>query len=201
MMTVAEAVITYHDDVEQGSEQWCKDRETMYTGSNADKLLTSSRHVRIENGVITNYAHAGISGFKGNFWTKRGHLLEDEAIDLYELIKNVVVRKTGYITNSLYPGCMASPDGIDNEWYLEVKSFGEKEHRKILKGEISFKILAQIHYGMLISGKKKGRLLAYCPQRDENGDPIFEPKDQLKIIDIEYDEDIANNFKKKIGRI
>jgi hypothetical protein len=199
MLAALEAVITYYDDIKQGSKEWLEAREKMYTGSNADKLLTSSQYVRIENGIITNYAHAGITEFKGNFWTKRGHLLEDEAIELYELIKNVVVRKTGYITNSLFPGCMTSPDGIDGDWFLEVKSFGEKEHRKILNGEISFKIQAQIYYGMLIAGKKKGRLLAYCPQRDADGNPIFSPKDQLKIIDFTADIDIENNFRKKIG--
>jgi hypothetical protein len=198
-VTAPAPVITYHDDVDQGSEEWLKKREQMYTGSNADKLLTSPQSVIIENGKITKYAHAGISEFKGNFWTKRGHLLEDEAIELYELIKGVTVRKTGYITNSDYPGCMTSPDGIDDDWYLEVKSFDAPAHRKILNGDISFKILAQIHYGMLIAGKKKARLLAYCPKRDEEGKPLFEPKDQLKIIDIYADEDIENNFKRKIG--
>lgn len=192
-------VITYHDDVIQGSEQWLQDREDNYTGSNADKLLTGHAHVKIIDGKISRYAVAHDSGFTGNFWTKRGHVLEDEAIELYELIKSVKVRKTGYITNSQFPGCLTSPDGIDGDYFLEVKSFGEKEHRKLLKGEISFKILAQIHYGMLISGKKKARLLAYCPQRDKDGNPIFEPKDQLKIIEIKYDKDIADNFKRKIG--
>lgn len=193
------AVITYHD-VEQGSEEWHEARENMYTGSNADKLLTGHLHLKIINGVVSRYAHAVAGSFKGNFWTKRGHLLEDEAIELYEAIKKVAVRKTGYITNSLFPGCLYSPDALDeiNEYLLEVKCFSPKKHQEILDGNISFKIKAQIHYGLLITGKKKARLVAYCPKRDEEGKPYFEPKDQLKIVEFRRDTAIANNFKEKL---
>lgn len=194
------AVITYFDDIEQGSERWHEEREGMYTGSNADKLLTSPGAIVIDGGVITQYAHASASNFTGNFWTKRGHTLEDEAIEIYEAIHNLKVRKTGLIKNSLFPGCIYSPDGLDDDncILLEVKCFSAKNHQALLDGHIPFKILAQIHYGLLISGRKKAKLIAYNPKRDDDGNPIFKVEDQYREIVVRWDRDIANNFKSKL---
>lgn len=202
---MARAVITFHDDVKQGSPEWLKARKEMYTGSNAHKIL---------NGLgDLNYAKAEESKFKGNFWTKRGHILEDQAVVIANKILSTVIQTTGYVTNSLFPGCLYSPDGYDDEWLYEVKCFSIKKHLELYNVksvlDIPFKILAQIHYGMLITGKRKAKLIAYNPHFakkqfiDENGfavdNPDYDPKKALRIITIRHDKDIANNFKMKLG--
>ncbi|MBS4040375.1 MAG: YqaJ viral recombinase family protein [Flavobacteriales bacterium] len=197
------AVITFHD-VEQGSPEWLEAREGMYTGSNADKLL---------NGIgDLEYAKARESSFGGNFWTKRGHLLESQAVKLYEKKNGVVVVTTGYVTNSLYPGCLYSPDGLPTDIVLEVKCFSKDKHLELYNAKsvlnLPTKIVAQIHYGMLITGRRKAILLIFNPMfakkyfEDENGvkteNPDYDPIKAYKEIVIRYDKDIADNFKRKI---
>lgn len=198
------AIITYHD-VEQGTEQWLHDREGKYTGSNAHKLLG--------NIGVLEYARAEVSGFGGNFHTKRGHLLEDKAVYTYERVYGVEVQHTGYITNSLYENCLYSPDGYLEKILIEVKCFSKERHLKIYNAkswlEIDIKITAQIHYGMLISGRRLAHLIIYNPHfakkefEDENGfkvqNPDYDPKKAFKVIVIRYDKTIADNFKSKLG--
>lgn len=203
---MSRAVITYYD-VEQGSDQWLADREGNYTGSNAYKLL---------GGIgVLEYAKAEDSGFSGNFHTKRGHLLEPKAIALYEKVKGIEVQRTGYIKNSLYPGCLYSPDGFTDDTLVEVKCFSKKKHLEIWNAktwlDIDVKITAQIHYGMLITGRKIANLVIYNPnfaKRHIMGDygalidnPDYDPKKAFKIIVIKRDVTIANNFKKILGGI
>lgn len=197
------------DFVEQGSPEWLGKREGKYTGSNAYKLLGSiGVHI---------YALADLASWGGNFWTKRGHLLEDQAIELYEKIKGVkIIRneegiKVGIVTNSLFPHCIYSPDGLTEDVLIEVKSFSIPQHLKLVKMIIDIKILAQVHYGMLITGRKVAHLIAYNPnlaKRHIMGDfgglvdnPHYDPKNALKIIVIKRDVSIANNFKKILGAL
>lgn len=208
----------------QGTEKWHIDRQGKYTGSNAYKLL----------GMFgaTEYAKAIRSTFGGNFFTKRGHRLEDQAILLYERIYDTVVARPGYITNNAYPTCLFSPDGIDtakeyqtiyqspgDEWevvelrslpgehiLIEVKSFVGKSYQNIYDNGPDIKILAQIYFGMLISGLRHARLVIYNPRfakktwEDENGfvldNPEYNPAKALKVFDIKWNRDIINNFKR-----
>lgn len=178
--------------VEQGSEEWLLERAGKYTGSNAYKLLA-----RIG---AHKYALAELVSWGGNFWTKRGHLLEDQAIDLYEKIKGTpIIRdengvKVGIIKNSHFPNCIYSPDGVTEKILVEVKSFDLPQHMKLIRGEIDVKILAQVHYGMLISGRRMSHLVAFNPKAER-------VEDKLKIIPIRWDPDIANNFKRILGGI
>lgn len=184
-------------DVEQGSEAWLKLREGLYTGSNADKLLSYATSFKIIAGERIAYALTELSKFGGNFWTKRGHLLEDEAIALYEDIKHVVVARPGMITNTKYPGCGYSPDGWPPIPLLEVKCFDVKKHMELIRGRIPLKVLAQIHFGLLITERPYAELIAYCPRRDpETGEYLLPIKDQFKIIRINRSPAILANFRR-----
>lgn len=172
-------MITTHD-IEQGSPAWHEARAGKFTGSNADKLLSSfGAH---------EYAKAIEASFTGNFHTKRGHILEDEAIELYTTITKQDVKHCGFVTNSEYPDCLYSPDGLTDTHIIEVKCFAEKAHMAIFKGDIPRKVLAQVHFGMLICERKAGRLVIYNPD--------LQPQKAFKIIEIAYDQRIQDNFKR-----
>lgn len=185
-------MITVHA-CEQGTPEWQELRRGRYTGSNAHKLL--------KYGAI-EYALTAPGSFGGNFWTKRGHLLEDEAIELYDAIQRRQALRPGFITNSEFPTCGYSPDGIDGAtgWHLadtgatllEVKCFHQAKHLRIAGGEIPLEVLAQIHFGLLICGLRKARLIVYNPELD--------PKLAFKMIEVRYNRNIANNFKRILGR-
>ena len=180
-------------DIEQGTDEWLQLREGLYTGSNADKLLKHSGSVKIVNGVASAYALSEITGFGGNFHTRRGHILEEEAIELYEQIKKVEVDRPGFVTNTKYPTCGYSPDGIRPDRTIECKAFDPDKHMKMFNGEIPLKVLAQCHFGMILCGKKICDLLIYNPD--------LEAKYAFKVITIRYNSSIAQNFRRKLSPV
>jgi hypothetical protein len=197
-------------DIDQGSDGWLEKRKDLYTGSGAEKLLKHSGQLKVVDGVATPYALAEITGFTGNFYTKRGHMLEDEALEIYQQIrKKVGIRfengnRVGFVTNSKFPTCGYSPDDLYPDRTIEVKAFKEDLHLQLIKGDIPTKILAQIHFGMLICGKKMCDFLPYNPKfarkllEDGSPNPDFDPKKAFKIITIRYNPKIAANFKSKL---
>lgn len=180
-------MITIHE-VEQGTDEWQEIREGLYTGSNAHKLLDHHSKVKIIDGVASPYALTEITGFSGNFHTKRGHILEDEAIELYEQIKKVKVDRPGFVTNSKFPNCGYSPDGLRDDRTLECKAFNEDKHMKMFNGEVPLKVLAQCYFGMLICGKKICDLIIYNPD--------LEAVKAFKVITIRWNPKIAANFRR-----
>lgn len=180
-------MITTHD-VDQKTEEWQKLRAGKYTGSNADKLLAHANKLKIVDGVISGYSLTEISGFTGNFYTRRGGLLEDEAIELYKAIRKVEVERPGFVTNSRYPMCGYSPDGICTDRTIEVKCFKEDKHLSIYNGDIPISVLAQTHFGMLICDKPLCDLVIYHPK--------LPPKQAFKIIAIKQNRRINANFKR-----
>lgn len=171
-------MITIHQ-VEQGSEEWHELRAGKYTGSNAHKLLKYGARA---------YSLTEPGTFGGNFWTKRGHLLEGEAIELFERITKLEVLRPGFVTNSRFPTCGYSPDGLLPAEVLEVKCFDEARHLKLLGGDIPLEIMAQIHFGMLVCERRAGRLIAYNPKLD--------PKQALGIIKIKRNPAVISNFRR-----
>lgn len=188
--TVKNSHITYYD-VEQGSEEWIKGREGMFTGSNAYKLLSTFG--------AGKHAMSEPSSFSGNYHTERGHILESEAIELYESITDAKVYHTGYVTNSKYKNCLYSPDGFTANKVIEVKCFSPKKHLELIRSP-KLEVLAQCHFGQLILEKKATDLIAYCP-KPKKWDESIEgewpiPIDKmLVIINIKRDKDIQDNFK------
>ena len=171
-------IVTLHN-VTQGSQAWLDLREGLYTGSNAHKLL--------KYGNI-DYALSQINGFKGNFWTNRGHILENEAIELYEQIKSTSISRVGFVTNSIYPDCGYSPDGFARDILIEVKCFSKDKHMTIVRGDIPMEIHAQVQYGMMICNQTMCHLIAYNPD--------LEVSDAFKVIEIKANRKIHANFRR-----
>jgi hypothetical protein len=167
-------------EVNQGTRKWKLIRAGKYTGTTAYKLL--------KFGSI-DYALTEESEFKGNYHTKRGHILEDECIGLYEQIKKINVDRPGFVTNDKYPTSGYSPDGIAGLTLIEVKCFNTIKHMKLISGDIPLEIQAQIHFGLMICELPKAHLLLYNPE-------IESPKDALRIIEIKAKRSIQNNFKR-----
>lgn len=172
--------VTINFEVLQGSEAWLAIRVGKYTGTSAGKLL--------KYGVI-EYSKTTVSTFQGSFHTRRGNALEPESIEIYEAIKHCTVLRPGYVINSDFTDCLFSPDGMTSDTLLECKSFNEKKHLQMFNSDIPFETQAQIHFGMLITELKQARLLIYNPD-------IANPKEAFKIIDIKYNQNIQNNFKR-----
>lgn len=165
-------------EVTQGSSEWHQLRAGKYTGSSADKLL--------KFGTI-EYSRTTPADFKGNFYTKRGHILEGEAIKLYQRIKDVTVQLPGFVTNSKYPTCGYSPDGLLPDRTIEVKAFEVSRHRAMLGGDIPFKVLAQCYFGMFICDRKLCDLIIYNPE--------LEVAEAFKVITVRSKPAVTSNLK------
>jgi hypothetical protein len=124
----------------------------------------------------------------GNDATRRGQALEVASIREYERKYKTIVERPGFVTNSVYPNAGYSPDGIDGPWLLESKSFNGKRHEDLVELRIPLTVSAQIFFGMIITGKRKARLLAFNPEYEE----------QLTVIEIGYDKLIGSNIRKKL---
>lgn len=167
-------MIIWHD-VEQGSPKWFKLREGLWTGSKAIRLL-QGRLLPVE------------TQWDGNNATRRGHALEVSAIREYERKYHTKVQRPGFVTNSVYPNAGYSPDGIDGPWLLEAKAFAGTRHEDLVAEKIPLIVLVQILFGMIITGKRKARLLAFNPEYEQ----------QLTVIEVKYERLIGDNIRRKL---
>lgn len=164
-------MIIYHKDSIIGTPEW----HNLWTGSKATRLL-SGKPLPPPSG---DYQSAAM---------RRGHILEKLAIEEYERQYRRATARPGFVTNTVYPNAGYSPDGIDGGWLLEVKSFNGKNHEDLVNKDIPLSVLAQIYFGMIITGKRKARLLAYNPEYEQH----------LTVIDIPYDKAIGANIRQKL---
>ena len=161
-------MVTIHD-TPQNSDDWLKARIGKFTASNAIELL---KHGRVDRARVVE------KEFAGNQWTRRGHDLEPFAVTAYEQVKEVSVKRPGYITNDKYKDCLFSPDGLTDTHVIEIKCFNETRHHKVRK-TIPPEILAQIHFGMIMAELSYAHLVLFNPD--------LEPKDALFIVSVKKD--------------
>lgn len=182
-------MIIWHD-VQQGTPKWFKLREDLWTGFTAIRLLQGKRLLPV-------------SDWEGNDPTRRGHSLEVAAIREYERKYRTKVQRPGFVTNTVYKNAGFSPDGIDHAWLLEAKALNGVRHDDLIKdrkpiknieeiiaSRIPLQFRVQIFFGMIITGKRKARLLAMNPE--------IVGEEQLTVIEIGYDRIIGDNIRKKL---
>lgn len=167
-------MIIFHD-VTQGSPEWLELRKPLWTGTSAIKLLQGKTLPQERE-------------FGGNWATRRGQALEPVAIAEYERASKHFVQRPGFVTNTVYPNAGYSPDGIDLKTLLEVKCLNGERHESLIAGNIPLEYLVQIYFGMIVTGLRKAKLLAFNPEYSQ----------QLTILTVEYDKTIGNNIRKKL---
>ena len=167
-------MIIYHDVV-QGTPEWLKLRERLWTGSKAIKLL-QGKPLPLE------------SDWDGNDATRRGHALEVAALREYGRSCRDPIQRIGFVTNTVYPNAGYSPDGLMKKVLLEVKSLNGQRHEELATGNIPLEYLVQIYFGMIITGRRKAKLLAFNPEYEQ----------QLTVLDVVYDKSIGDNIRRKL---
>lgn len=167
-------MIIYHDVI-QGSPEWLKLRENLWTGSKAIRLLQGKPLSRETE-------------FTGNIHTRRGQALEGIAIAEYERQVGRKVQRPGFITNTIYTNAGYSPDGIDGRILLEIKALNGERHDRLAAGEVPLEYLVQIYFGMIITGCRLAVLLPFNPEYEQ----------QLTFIPVTYDKLIGNNIRRKL---
>ena len=168
--------LDYYLTIKQNSLKWHFLRHNRWTGSRAIHLL---RGKPLPDDSSTYQSGA----------MRRGKVLEPQAIQEYEREMRVsVIRNVAAVINTKYPTTLYSPDGIVGKILLEVKCLNEERHKRLLQGDIPPEYIAQIQFGMVITGLRKAQLLAFNPEFEK----------QLTIIDIPYDKAIAKNIRRRL---
>lgn len=179
-------IIYPESQIEQGSEKWLELRKNFLTGTDAIKLLRG--HTRAE--ILADKQKE--SSFKGNYWTRRGHTLEEESKNIYSEVYQPI-HNAGFIINDKYPNIGYSPDGlVDDNGLIECKSFGEKHHKEVVKS-LSQEIISQVQWGFFITEREWCDLLLYNPDIDDVNlayvikrlYPIPEIQDKFKKLLVE----------------
>lgn len=151
------------EEIPQGSELWHEIRNGLITGTTAYDLLTG---LSIDDCLSKKESDT----FSGNYYTKRGHILEDEAKEIYsELYKKVT--NYGFVINDKYPNAGYSPDGVvcenDTPTYLiEVKCLTPERHLSVYQS-LDAHYYAQIQLGLLIAELPYCDLILYNPDIEE----------------------------------
>ncbi len=109
-------------DIKQNTPEWLESRQNNMTGSNAIVLLTDG----LECAIAKNTG----GSFTGNFWTARGHILEEECVELYEAIYDTKLLRIGVVRDTKYKNAQCSPDAedISIDALIEIKCLAAKNH-------------------------------------------------------------------------
>lgn len=177
-------------DITQGSDEWHAIRRGKMTASNAQAIGNNGKG--LETYILDIMSELHSSAEKENYTNEdmeRGHELEDQARQLYELQKGAKIEQVGFIEQDEHVGC--SPDGlIGEDGGIETKCPKDREHFKIIlygKKAIESKYLWQVQMNLMITGRKWWDLVYYNPNF----------KNSLIIFRIEPDS--VKHEKLKLG--
>ncbi len=143
------------DKVEQGSEEWKTLRSQYITATDVYNLLQGQSIQQILQQKANNT-------FRGNYYTERGHILEEEAKEIYSKVYQPTYN-VGFVINDKYPLVGMSPDGLVGEdGLVEVKCFNLNRHYEVYRN-LDPKIITQIQYQLWVSERDWDDLVLYNP--------------------------------------
>lgn len=200
-------------DVEQGGAEWFALRAGIPTASEFDKILspTGKKSTQAEgyaNRLLAELIVGGsVETWGGNMWTERGHELEQEAADFYEMSRGVVLKKVGFITDDKKT-MGASPDRlIEGGGLLEIKCPSPHVHVEyLLKGTIDQGYNSQMQGQMLVTGEDWVDIVSYHPQMPPvimrvAKDPAYQGKLREALSEFSAMLEIKKQTLAKLGHL
>lgn len=102
--------------------------------------------------------------------------------------QNIIIKESGLILNKDYPLFGASPDGISEEFVVEIKCpFSKKNFKNYIRdGEVTKKYMAQIQLQMLFAEKTMG---LFCIAHED-----FETSNNVDIYIVDYNEQFCSQL-------
>jgi len=170
--------ITYHPDIEQGSDQWRAIRCGLLTASEMKLIITPSKLQYADNDKVRSHVYElaaqRITGHVEPSYVNddmlRGIEQEEDACDHYH-DNYEPVERVGFITNDSFGFTLGySPDRlVGDDGLLEVKCPRQKGHlQTIIDANIPAEHVLQVQTGLLVSGRKWCDFISY-----HGGLPMF----------------------------
>lgn len=164
--------LTTYAELEQGSDEWLAARCGLLTASTIGRLITPATLKVADNetsrGLTLQLAAERITGHVDFVYPtadmQRGTDDEPFARDAYAS-NFAPVEQVGFMVRDFGAYRIGfSPDGLVGEdGLIEIKSRRPKEHLKtVLKGLPPLENMAQMHAGMLVSGREWCEYVSYC---------------------------------------
>lgn len=196
-------MITYYDDVEQGSDEWFSMRCGVLTASEM-KLIVTPTLKKADNDKTRQHLYELLAQ-RVNQYTEphyigsdmiRGHVDEVDACIVYEE-KYAPVKECGFIINDKWGFKIGySPDGlVSDDGLIECKSRRQKyQTQTIIENAVPDEFMLQLQTGLLVSERKWIDFVSYC-----GGMPMFVKR---VFPDVEMQAtiiDAAADFERKIN--
>lgn len=195
------------NNVEQGTQEWYALRLGLITCSEIKTIRADGKGAQT---YINRLVYERITGessnvFEGNRWTERGHELEVDARNIYELKENLVVEQVAFIKNK---GFGYSPDGIiydlnySSEYPIggvEIKAKQPDKQIEILRsGKIPSEHIDQLHGGILCAELLWIDFVSYCPNL-----PIFIKRVWRRDVGLDVNnlESLVSKYNNQIDEI
>lgn len=176
--------------IDQNTDEWLKLRSGKFTASAFKDLFSKSNTIAYEKAIykpvferLTGESPESFS----NEWMERGHELEDEARQAYELETFNKVSDGGFCELNEWVG--ASPDGfVDEDGLIEIKCPAYNTHMNyLLKQKLPSQYKWQVQGQMWVTGRKWCDFVSYHPNL-----PIL-------ILRIERDEKMIKELEENLN--
>jgi hypothetical protein len=162
-------MITFHDDIEQGSELWFELRCGSLGASRAKDALAGGTGATRKKLMYQLAAEKATGQKESMFQTAamaEGIRREPESRAFFELYKGIELEEVGLIVNDKFPGCHCSPDGINRgmKCGFEVKNPSAAVHVEyLLKGKIPATYMKQLLFSLMITEYDSWWFSSYYP--------------------------------------
>lgn len=162
--------------------------ELRYGRITASKAHEGAHCHTLEGSLVENIL--GAISIKDTAAMKRGRHLEIVVRKKVESERAIKISVCGFYLSSEYPIMGASPDGISDDYVIEIKCPNSEKAMKnyICDGKITNKFKGQIQMQMLFAKKSKG---LFCV-----ASPDFENTNEISILDVEIDMEYCENIVK-----
>lgn len=206
-------------EVEQGSEEWFKQRLGKVTASKFGDLLRLPRNkAEKEAGMLSKSARTYLiqkvsevlTGSSKELKTESltwGNEIEDEARKIYELEKMVEVKQVGFIPWKLNPIVGGSPDGlVGDDGIIEIKCPDSDTFTGYLLGNsIPKNYMAQIQGNLMITDRKWCDFIVYDPRVKREDLRMTITRIQRSAIEIDKIQNAIyrtlDNYERMLGVI
>ena len=176
---------------EQGSEAWLMSRLGCPSGSQFDKLITSTGKPSTSADTYINQLIAEImtnkpTEVKVNEWMQRGTELEPKAREYYELASGNDVTEVGFCMHDTAQ-CGVSPDGlVGADGGLEIKCPAPSTHVKYLRdGKLPVAYKQQVMGCLWITGRSWWDFVSYHESMPALLIRVERDEDYIKALETE----------------